>query len=193
MIDPRLAQLLSHRNAHEVGALLGFWDGTVPPSAPTHEKLRHLSDRMADAEVVASRLEGLVAEQRALLEQFLRAPGYQRSADDLAPGPEAHERLRSLELLGFVFEVRGPAGPAPGTLFVMPRELGDAITSLRERSTRRIHETITLRGFLARYIEDSGRDAAHAGEMYKLYADEDAILARVRKLPAPLQELVVRA
>jgi XPB/Ssl2-like helicase family protein len=50
-------------------------------------------------------------------------------------------------------------------------------------------ETFTLKGFLERFR--NGRN--HAQETYKLYAEERAILARVRRLPPPLAALVEKA
>lgn len=206
MTDLRLAQLLSQRSAQDVSVLLGFWDGTVPATAPVHDKLRHLHDRMTDADVVSVRLEALGAEQRDLLDQCLRSPSYLRSAGDLAagtsrpggagkPADAVVEGLRELEQLGFLFEIRPPGARAPlPPCFAVPRELGDAIVALRRRSAPAVAETITLRGFLDRYLAQRARpEGGHARETYKLYADEGAILARLRRLPADLQEVVTKA
>lgn len=62
-----------------------------------------------------------------------------------------------------------------------------------------IFDPFTLKGFVEQYCAQKartlapGREALHTHELYKLYSEESALLGRLRKLPSPLQEQVIKA
>ncbi len=84
-----------------------------------------------------------------------------------------------------------------GRAWVVPYDLAESILRRRRSRKRGIFDAFTLRGHLDRLYEDPARaartSAARLRELYKMYSNEAAAVARIERLPENLRKLVGKA
>ncbi|MFQ5505867.1 MAG: helicase-associated domain-containing protein [Planctomycetota bacterium] len=211
-----LEELLRELGRPELGRLLDTWGGIdgVPVTAEGPERdpaVRALLARMRDPELLVERWLECGPNRRAVLERFLdRADHvfpYRRLVDEAPNGlteAEVEAELRVLEHDGLLFRVEDrywerfeePALAMPLELAgLIRRQKGDREAGSREAPV------FTLKDFLERRKRKRSRDrdpggvtveraAQHARQAYKLFLMPNAVLARIRRLPADVKELV---
>jgi len=199
----RLGAVLEAANASELTELYRFWaDAGAPTPSSASELRRLLGAWMSDGACVETRLAALGRRAPRVLAAFLDAPGYTRCPAELQHDKALHglspfeiestiETLRRHGVLVESIEKRSRNGAAS---LALPIELGDAL--LREQRARRrgVFDMLTLRGFLDRQYDDPSRarrtSPTRLREMYKLYSNEPAAVARIERLPEDLRPLV---
>ncbi|MFT5049713.1 MAG: hypothetical protein ACI8QZ_001106 [Chlamydiales bacterium] len=184
--------------------LYRFWAGEDPPPAPRPAALRRDVVRwMGEPETLQARLARLGRRHGLVLDLHLNAASYSCTLGELASSKELaylsrYDLEASLSLLvrrALLYEQ--PAGRIAmpdARVFVMPPDLGDTIQRQRSAKTRGVFDAFTLRGHLDSIYDDPVRAARtsprRVRELYKMYSNEAAAVARVERLPEGLRELV---
>src|SRR5262249_54387191 len=153
-------------------------------------------------ELVRQRLAELPERLHALLAQFLQAPAAMRTRAEIdalplngaaaaaTKGPQAGKvegdvALQTLVRAGFLWPARPPAWhdlEADG--FAVPQELADCLAKLRPHDQGKLHETLSLQGWLeSRWFHcaseaERAHKADHARKVCKLYLLPESIAAR---------------
>lgn len=201
----RVATRLETATVPELAELYRFWadpDAPPPPSSPT-EVRRQIAAWMSDGACIEARLGVLGRRATRVIGPFLEAPNYARTAADLRAdksltGLSSFEIDSALELL----KQHALVAPAPerrtraseGPNFALPVELGDALLRQQRAKRRGVFDLLTLRGFLDRQYDDPSRSRrtspTRLREMYKMYSNEAAAVARIERLPDDIRPLV---
>ncbi len=201
----RLAARLDAANAQELAELHRFWapaDAAPPPSNPG-ELRRVLAGWMGDGECVEARLGTLGRRATRVMGPFLEAPNYTRSASELEADKsltglssfEIDSALETLKRHGLIVDApeRKPH-KGDSSAFALPVELGDALLRQQRAKRRGVFDMLTLRGFLDRQYDDPSRSRrtspTRLREMYKMYSNEAAAVARIERLPEDVRPLV---
>ena len=202
---PRLADVLEARERADLEDLYRFWTPQTAGSLPSDpdELRRRLTRRMVDPQVLSERIGSLGRRLGQLLSFHLEAPGYQCSLEELAgnkllsylSSADLEASLAVLQRHGLLCEGRDTRLQSfGGRAFAIPRELGDGILRLQRDQRRGLFDALTLRGFLDRMYDDPRRarttPPTRVREMYKMYSDEAAAVARIERLPDGLRGLV---
>ncbi len=201
----RLAARLELATAAELMELHQFWaekDAPPPPSNPG-ELRRLIAGWMSDGDCIEARLALLGRRATRVIGPFLDAPNYTRSAEELHDDKSLHslssfEIDSALELLvRHAFLAQAPerrARNAAGVQLALPVELGDALLRQQRAKRRGVFDLLTLRGFLDRQYDDPSRarrvSPTRLREMYKMYSNEAAAVARIERLPPDVRPLV---
>lgn len=201
----RVAARLELASAAELTELHQFWapqDAPPPPSNPS-ELRRMIAGWMSDGECVEARLSVLGRRASRVIAPFLDAPNYTRSAAELHDDKGLHglssfEIDSALELLvRHAFLAQAPerkARSSAGAPLALPVELGDALLRQQRAKRRGVFDLLTLRGFLDRQYDDPSRarrmSPTRLREMYKMYSNETAAVARIERLPADVRPLI---
>ena len=201
---PRFADAVAALPEADLGELWRFWSaqkgGRVPDAAAVRSQVLEWA---ADAQLVEARLATLGRRLTSILDLHLEAPRYQTGVHDLQ-GARALAYLSPYELeaglavlarRALLVEGKSSSAESFGArAHCVPSDLGDAI--LRQRRARRsgIFDVFTLRGHLDRLYDDPARAArtppSRLREMYKMYVNEPAAVARIERLPDGLRQLV---
>ncbi|MCK6446257.1 MAG: helicase-associated domain-containing protein [Planctomycetes bacterium] len=196
---PRIEGVLESRSRAELEELYRFWGGPlalVPPPDP-RELRRQLAAWMNDPELVEARAHALGKRQLQVLGFHLEHPAYSRTFEELG----AHKTLAYLapydleNALGalmrhaFLVEAKDARIKTTGSrLFSIPEEIGDGLLRRERQKRRGLFDALTLRGFLDRMYDskDGAKRASQTRlrEMYKMYANETACIARIERLPS---------
>ncbi len=202
----RVAARLEHASAAELTELHQFWapHDAPPPASNPGELRRSIAAWMSAGEHVEARLALLGRRAARVIAPFLDAPNYTRSAAELHEDKSLHglssfEIDSALELLvRHAFLAHAPErrtrGGANGVPLALPVELGDALLRQQRAKRRGVFDLLTLRGFLDRQYDDPSRarrtSPTRLREMYKMYSNEAAAVARIERLPADVRPLV---
>jgi hypothetical protein len=205
---PKVADVLAGAGATELAELYLFWggdDSPPPPTAPA-ELRRVLGEWMSVGEIAEARVASLGRRMVQVLAMYLDAPGYTQSQSDLADHKllaylsryEIESATGVLARHGFLGEVQDRRSRTPGArAFAVPMELGDGLLRQQRAKRRGVFDLLTLRGFLDRQYDDPTRgkrtSPTRLREMYKLYSNETAALARVERLPEDVRPLVEKS
>ena len=205
---PSCAEVVRTLKKADLSEAWRFWADDPTTSAPplVREARGEIERWMADPERVMARVDDLGRRLGTIFDLLLCAPRYECTLAELAGAKQiaylsSYDLEASLEVLtrrGLVRQGRS-ARVSEGGLraFTVPADLGDTV--LRERRGRRrgIFDTFTLRGHLDRLYDDPRRAArtsrARVREMYKMYSNEPAAVARVERLPEGLRDLLQKA
>lgn len=201
---PRLADLLDACRPNELDELYDFWAGSASDNGA--DRRSELSRLMADPVVGESRLASLGRRLSSVLDLHLDAPHYVRALADLAQQKELsalseydlEAALSVLQRRGLLVEtVDRRFKSFGGRAFAVPQEVGDAILRQRRAQRRGVFDVLTLRGWLDRQYDDPARPTRVAPtrlrEMYKMYCNENAAVARIERVEAPHRDLVEKA
>ncbi len=202
---PCIADVLAGRSAERIEELARFWGGTrVNGVAATKAEQRAaVSSWMSDPEVVEQRLSALGKRLSRVLNVLLASQGYGRSLEELARNHRLSHLSRfdleagvgMLVRHGLLVECKGSGAEQRGDPVVaIPTEIGDGMLRRQRLKRRGVFDVFTLRGYLDRMNEDPARARRIAPtrlrEMYKMYTNESAAVARIERLPDELRGLV---
>ncbi len=199
----------------EIREVYAFWSGGEPPELPKREIARQLADVMSDEGTVYRRVRTLTKKVLDVLLLLLKRPDYRSDLPGLfrrVPGEDVHVALeyheaeaglKALVRRGFVGEwaERGLATTGR-SVYAVPVELGDVLSSLFREETRTVRSVFSLGGFcaslgavdrqaLARRFPSFPREAGD-GDV-RAIVDEGGALARLAAVEPPeLAALVTR-
>ncbi len=188
--------------------LYRFWSGQRQARVPEDRELlrRQVLEWMSDSKLVSERVAGLGKRLQAVLEHHLDAPRYQCSFPELVNARslsylssyDLEAALLALSRHALVVESRSQSTLEYGTrAFSVPADLGDTLVRSRRAKQRGVFDVFSLRGHLDRLYEDPVRAArtppSRQRELYKMYVNEAAAVARVERLAPELRALVEKA
>jgi hypothetical protein len=182
--------------------LFRFWAGKGSARIPADGQAvrEQVLEWMSEPSLVESRVAALGKRLSALLDLHLGSVRYQAGLLDLLNSRslaylsryDLEAGLSMLVRHGLLVEMRGEDRGERS--FAVPVDLGDAIHRQRRAKRRGVFDLFTLRGHLDRRYEDPSRSSrtppSRLRELYKMYANEAAAVARVERLEAPLRALV---
>jgi hypothetical protein len=179
-----------------------FWAGKDSARIPDDAAAirAQVLEWMSDPATVESRVGSLGKRLSALLDLHLASTRYQTGLLELINAKslsylsryDLEAGLSMLVRHALLVEVRGE--DRAGRAFTVPVDLGDAVLSQRRAKRRGVFDLFTLRGHLDRRFEDPARTTrtppSRLRELYKMYANEAAAVARVERLEPALRGLV---
>lgn len=202
---PGLAELLASIPDAELGELFRFWVGRlrVPmPSEPGALRAQVLA-WMLEPEILGARLSEMGRRHASILDAHLAAPRHELCFADLATHKQlaylsSYDLEASLAVLmrhGLLAATRCKEVARYGARsHAVPAELAERILRLRRARERGIFDLVTLKGHLDRQCSDPERPSAmspaRVRELYKLYANETAAVARIERLPEGLRGMI---
>jgi len=156
-----------------------------------------------DPEVLGARVANLGRRMASILEVHLQSPRYQCTVTDLINAKEL-SYLSSYDLKASLMTLERHALIVGGTnpevarygveVTAMPHDIAENILRVRRSKQRGIFDAFTLRGHLDKMYEDPARaartSASRVREMYKMYSNETAAVARIERLPEGLRHLI---
>jgi hypothetical protein len=206
---PRSFDAVHALPAHDLAELYRFWSGQRGVRVPEDqtEIRRQVSDWMSDPSTVEARVAALPRRLLSILDLHLEHPRYQCTVSDLVNARnlaymsnyDLQASLAVLERHALLVEGKSATAAGNGTgngarSTIVPTDLGDAILRQRRARRRGIFDIFSLRGHIDRIYDDPAKSSrtppSRIREMYKLYANEAAAVARVERLPDGLRQLV---
>ncbi|MCA8980392.1 MAG: helicase-associated domain-containing protein [Planctomycetes bacterium] len=195
-------------DSEDLDELYRFWAGAANNKRPaddaaTRQKIQQL---MADPEVIDARISKLGRRLASILDAHLAAPRYELAMSQIVENKQlAYLSSYDLEAALAVLCRHGLLAPSKSKEmqrygqrgYAVPVDLGDAILRRRRANRRGVFDVFALRGHLDRLYTDPGRTSqtppSRIRELYKMYSNEAASVARVERLPEGLRELVGKA
>ncbi|MFN0245120.1 MAG: helicase-associated domain-containing protein [Planctomycetota bacterium] len=189
----------------DLSELYRFWSGQRVGNPPDDaaELRRRVLVWMADPAYVEARATALGRRLGAILDAFLASPRYQCTTLELTNvralsylsqydlDASLTVLLRSAWLVESKTQHEGATG---SRAYHVPTDLGDSILRQRRARRRGIFDIFALRGHLDRLYDDPARTArvspSRVREMYKMYVNEPAAVARIERLPDGLRTLI---
>jgi hypothetical protein len=203
---PRVGDLFDARPPHELDELYRFWAGPAANGSVPRDLRRELGRLMSDPPTAEARLAGLGRRLNQVLDVHLESSGYLRGLEELAghrqlgylSSYDLEAALSVLQRHGLLVEtVDRRFKSFGGRAFAVPQEVGDAILRQRRARRRGVFDLLTLRGWLDRQYDDPARSKrmppTRLRELYKLYSNESACVARIERLEPSLRALVEKA
>ncbi|MBM3988822.1 MAG: hypothetical protein FJ294_12795 [Planctomycetes bacterium] len=202
---PKVADVLGSVGERELGELYLFWGGadSPPPSSDLAERRKILALWMGDGEIAEARMQSLGRRPQQVLAMLLDAQGYMHTTAELADHRllahlsryELESCVQALVRCGALLEVPDRRSRfSGGKTWAVPMELGDGLLRQQRAKRRGVFDLLTLRGFLDRQYDDPVRGKritpTRLREMYKMYSNETAALARVERLPDESRPLI---
>ncbi len=200
-----LSAWLRARRRGELVELFRFWGGKrAEPASGADEELRsRVFQWMSDPARIEERVSGLGKRLGAVIECLMGAPRFQRSWNELSGAPalaglspyELEAAIAALSRRGLISEGEDRRFESFGQrVIAIPAELGDGLLCKRRERLGGIFGVLTLRGHLDQLYSDPERavrlGTGRVRELYKMYAQESACIARVERLPEGLRALV---
>ncbi len=185
--------------------LFRFWAGKEAHDIPSTDDVlrRRVLSWIEDPEIVGARVASLGRRMAGILEVHLRAPRYQCTVTELINAKELSylssydlkASLMTLERHGLIVGGKNAEVARYGVeVTAMPHDIAESILRVRRAKERGIFDAFTLRGHLDKLYEDPARaartSASRVREMYKMYSNETAAVARIQRLPEGLRHLV---
>jgi hypothetical protein len=182
-----------------------FWADDHPGKTPsTLKRLRaDVLGWIVQPARVLGRIENLGRRDQTLHNLLLSAPRFELTVGQIVAAKDlaylsSYELEASLELLrrrALVQECASRRVSTDGVRsFAICQDMGNALLGERRARRRGIFDALTLRGHLDRMYDDPERAArtppARVRELYKMYSNEAACVARVERLPEGLQNLM---
>ncbi|MBK7641802.1 MAG: helicase-associated domain-containing protein [Planctomycetes bacterium] len=204
----RASEAIAALKEGDLPELYRFWSGQRGARVPDDRELlrRQVLEWMNDARIVTERVAELGKRMQAVLEHHLDAPRYQCSFPELVNARslsylssyDLEATLQALQRHALVVESRSQAALEYGVrAFSVPADLGDALVRSRRARRRGVIDIFSLRGYLDRLYDDPARAArtppSRQRELYKMYVNDAAAVARVERLPPELRALVEKA
>jgi len=196
--------LASARN-RDLRDLYQFWGGSANQAPPdSEEEMRqHLRGWMNDPVLIEERISGLGRRLGAVVEDLLSAPGHQKTWLDLL-GTKSLSYMSDYDLeacvsaltrRGLVMEGSDGRFDRYGQrILVVPSEVATKLLDRRREKMRGIFGTLTLRGHLDQVYSEPSRakqiTPQRLRELYKMYSQETAGMARIERLPREIHDLV---
>jgi hypothetical protein len=197
---------LATRRRSDLIELHRFWGGKAcePPNGEDEELRARIQRWMRDPGRLEDRLGGLGRRLATVVDVLARAPRYQCSWAELASEPglaslspyELEACVTALTRRGIVVEGDDRRFESFGERVLgLPLELGDGLCLQRREGQGGLFAILSLHG----HLDQSTQQGEHRPpprrlrELYKMYAQETACVARVGRLPEGLQTLVEKA
>ena len=192
----------------ELVELFRFWSGQRMTRIPddASELRRSVHGWMSDPSSVEARVASLPKRLVSILDIHLDAARYQCSVLELLNARSlaymsSYDVEASLAALArHALLVEGKSvheGSLGARAYSVPADVGDTILRQRRARRRGIFDAFTLRGHLDRLYDDPARSSrtppSRVRELYKMYANEAAAVARVERLPDDLRQLVIKS
>lgn len=202
---PRACDAVHALPAADLQELYRFWAGQRVTRTPEDqaELRRHVTEWMSDSSVVEARVASLPRRLLSILDLHLEHPRYQCTVSDLVNARNLaymsnYDLQASLSVLArhaLLVEGKSQNVSSYGVRsFSVPVDVGDAILRQRRARRRGIFDIFTLRGHIDRIYDDPAKNQrtppSRIREMYKMYANEAAVVARIERLPEGLRALV---
>jgi hypothetical protein len=202
-----LDALISAQARAVLDELYRFWDGgngSVPEDA---ELLRsRLRTWMRDPVRVEERATHLPRRLATVLEDLIGAPRFQKSWSELARSRalaylspyDLEACLAALARRGFVSDGDERRFERFGERLIgVPHELAEGLLARRREKQSGLYATLTLRGHLDQVYSDPAEvsriSPQRLRELYKMYSQESAAIARIERLPEGMRKLVEKA
>ena len=185
--------------------LFRFWAGkrhvTVPRGAKAQRN--QVVEWMSDPALVAARVDGMGRRLLTVFDALIASPRYELSSSELS----VHKQLAylsSYDLEAALQALERHALIAPSTskemirygmrAYAIPVDIGDSVLRQRRAKRRGVFDVFALRGHLDRLYGDPARSsrmpAGRQRELYKMYSNEAAAVARIERLPDGLRGLI---
>lgn len=203
-----LTDWLAGRRRSDLIELHRFWGGKGAEAPPGDEDaLRsRLGQWMSEPARVEERVSGLGRRLGHVVDSLAGAPRYQKSWGELATTPglatlspyELEACVSALNRRGIVVEGNDRRFESfDERVLGLPLELGDGLLRRRREGQGGLFATLSLNGHLDQLYGNADKPAALAPrrlrELYKMYGQETACIARIERLPEGLQVLVEKA
>jgi hypothetical protein len=182
-----------------------FWSGQRGARAGEDhaEMRRQVVEWMSDPAIVEARVASLPRRLQSILDLHLEHPRYACTLTDLVNARnlaymsnyDLQASLSVLQRHALIVEGKSQNVSSYGARsFSVPQDVGDAVLRQRRARRRGIFDIFTLRGHIDRIYDDPAKSSrtppSRIREMYKVYANESASVARVERLPDGLRQLV---
>ena len=189
----------------DLGELFSFWGAAGGPSPPASAAnlLGQVQAWMLEPERVSARIEKLGKRLETLLDVHIAANRFECTIAQLVDNRQLsylsnYDLEASLTMLvrrGLLMKLDSRELSQHGArAFAVPAEIGDIVLRQRRAALRGIFDTFTLKGHLDRLYEAPERarrtSPSRVRELYKLYANESAAVARMERLPEGLRDLI---
>ena len=189
----------------DIVELYRFWSGqrTTRASEDHAEMRRQVIEWMSDASIVEARVASLPRRLQSILDLHLEDPRYSCTMADLVNARNlaymsTYDLQASLSVLqrhALLVEGKSQSVSSYGVRsYCVPQDVGDAVLRQRRARRRGIFDIFTLRGHIDRIYDDPAKSSrtppSRIREMYKLYANESAAVARIERLPEGLRQLI---
>ncbi len=201
----RAKDVVAELPSADLKELFRFWAGKESHTIPSAEDTlkRRVLAWIDDPEVLGARVASLGRRLASILEVHLNAPRYQCTVTDLI-NSKALSYLSSYDLKASLMVLERHALIVGGSntevarygveVTAMPHDIAENLLRARRTRERGIFDAFTLRGHLDKMYEDPARaartPASRVREMYKMYSNETAAVARIERLPEGLRHLV---
>jgi hypothetical protein len=186
--------------------LYQFWEGNGGPAPDDEQVLRtRLRGWMRDPVRVEERAARLPRRLATVLEDLMVAPRYQKSWSELSRARtlaylspyDLEACLAALARRGFVSEGDDRRFERFGERVIgVPHELAQSLLLRRREKQSGLYGTLTLRGHLDHVYADPSAariSPQRLRELYKMYSQESAAIARIERLPEGMRKLVEKA
>jgi hypothetical protein len=189
----------------DLSELFDFWagDGRARPPAAQVALRAQVVSWMQEPERVVARIGELGKRLGTLFDVQIAANRFECTIAQLVDSRELsylsnYDLEASLAMLvrrGFLTPIDSREMAHHGArAWAVPAELGDIVLKNRRAELRGIFDTFTLKGYLDRLYEDPERarrtSPNRVRELYKLYANDSAAVARMERLPEGLRDLI---
>jgi len=191
--------------AADLADLYRFWAGERSARTPSSaDEIRaQVLAWMADGEVLEARVGAMGRRLQSIFDVHLTATRYECPVTSLRSNRQlAYLSCYDLEASLAVLvrhALLAPAASAEMSRYgvrchAVPVDVGDQVLRQRRARRRGIFDVVTLKGHLDRVYSDPARTTpmpkSRVRELYKMYSDEAAAVARIERLPDGLRELV---
>jgi len=202
-----VAQIFAGVRGKELREFYRFWGGPAHSPAASEADMRQLLEQwLVDPVHVEERIAGLGKKLGAVVDALLDAPHYQLSFAELSRARNV-SRMNEYDLEACLSALsrRGILSEGDDARFerfgdrvlCLPVELADCLLRRRRERSRGIFGVLTLHGHLDQQYADGGKGGGitpqRLRELYKMYSQESASVARIERLPEGVRGLVEKA
>ena len=202
-----IADVIESTDSEDLAELYRFWAGTNS-KRPSDDDIarKKIAEWMSEPDVIDARMSKLGRRLATIMDAMLAAPRYELATAQIVANKQlAYLSSYDLEASLAVLCRQGLLTPATSKEmqrygqqgYAIPTDLGDAILRRRRANRRGVFDVFALRGHLDRLYTDPARASrtppSRVRELYKMYSNEAASVARVERLPEGLRELVGKA
>lgn len=200
-----LEEVLNDVPDKALAGLFEFWVGAAPDVEDATRLRKEILSEMINPARVEERVSALGSRSETLVDELLGSQRFQRSWEDLSnSGPLASLSAFDLEacLQGLmdnclvIESADARFENYEGRVLAMPYELAEGVVRRRRQRQGGVFGVLTLRGHLDQTYADnkSRRMTPHRlRELYKMYSQESASVARIERLPDGIKKLVEKA
>ena len=202
-IHLHVRDLVGELRTSELRELYQFWGG-ASESLPqeTEDARRRLESWLCDPVRIETRIGSLGPKLQSVINALIEAPHYQLPFDELLHS-RSLARLNEYDLEACLSALahRGIVGESDDARFerfgervvALPEELAEGLLGRRRERSHGIFGVLTLRGHMDMMDSAGKHTPQRLRELYKMYSQESAIVARIERLPEGVRGLVEKA